>query len=154
MLPMSTNKERLLAEAAEEDGCIVSVGGLFYRTTPRPAQMRATERVAFGKLVDLRRRSLGLTLEQLAERARVALIELVGMAQGGMDVPAEPAVRRLAQSLSLPEDSLLELAGYGQAADTSIQEAAVRFAARLEPVEQLSNEENEAMQEFVHCLAK
>ena len=63
MLAMSTNKERLLAKAAEEDGCIVSVGGLFYRTATRPAQLRATERMAFAKLIDLRRRSLGLTLE-------------------------------------------------------------------------------------------
>jgi hypothetical protein len=30
----------------------------------------------------------------------------------------------------------------------------VRFAARLEPVKLLSSEEPEAMQEFVHCLAK
>lgn len=154
MLPMSTNKERLLAKAAEEDGCIVSVGGLFYRSAAHPAKLHATERVAFAKLIDLRRRSLGLTLADLAERARVPLVELVGMARGEMDVPAESAVRRLAQALSLPEARLLELAGYGQSADASLQEAAVRFAARLEPVQQLSTEEHEAMQEFVHCLAK
>ena len=64
------------------------------------------------------------------------------------------AVHGLAQALSLPEERLLELAGYGQPADASLQEAAVRFAARLEPVQQLSTEEHEAMQEFVHCLAK
>jgi hypothetical protein len=49
---------------------------------------------------------------------------------------------------------LLELAGYGQPAEASFQEAAARFAARLEPVKQLSTAEHEAMQEFVHCLAK
>jgi hypothetical protein len=64
------------------------------------------------------------------------------------------AVRRLAQALSLPEERLRELAGYGQAADASLQETAVRFAARLEPFQQLSSEEYEAVQEFVHCLAK
>jgi hypothetical protein len=66
----------------------------------------------------------------------------------------ETAVRRLTQALSLPEARLLELAGYGQAADASLQEAALRFAARLEPVQELSTEEHEAMKEFVHCLAK
>jgi hypothetical protein len=49
---------------------------------------------------------------------------------------------------------LLKLAALGQAAEASLQEAAVRFAARLEPVQQLSTEEHEAMLEFVHCLAK
>jgi hypothetical protein len=48
----------------------------------------------------------------------------------------------------------LELAGYGQPTDASLQEAAVRFAARLEPVQQLSTQEHDAMKEFVLCLAK
>ena len=48
------------------------------------------------------------------------------------------------QELSAPEPS----------ADASLHEEAVRFAARLEPVQQLSTEEHEALQEFVHCLAK
>ena len=91
---------------------------------------------------------------EFAERARVALLELVGMTGGERDVPAEPAIRRLAQALALPEDRLLELAGYGQPAAARIQAAAVRCAVRLEPVQQLSTEEHEAMQEFVHCLAK
>ena len=47
-----------------------------------------------------------------------------------------------------------ELAGYGQPAEASLQEAAVRFAARLQPVQQWSTEEHEARLEFVHCLAK
>jgi hypothetical protein len=46
------------------------------------------------------------------------------------------------------------LAGYGQPAEASLPEAAVRFAARLEPVQQWSTEEHEAMLEFVHWLAK
>jgi hypothetical protein len=49
---------------------------------------------------------------------------------------------------------LLDLGSYGQPAEARLQAAAVRFAARLEPVQQLSTEEHEAMQEFVHCLAK
>jgi hypothetical protein len=88
------------------------------------------------------------------ERARVALVELLGMARGERDVPAESAVRRLAQALSLPEERLLELAGYGQPVEASLPEAAVRCAARLESVQPLSTEEHEAMLEFVHSLAK
>src|SRR5580698_3681244 len=42
------------------------------------------------------------------------------------------AVHGLAQALSLPEERLLDLAGYGQPA-ASLQEAAVRFAARWNP---------------------
>ncbi len=60
----------------------------------------------------------------------------------------------LAQSLSLPEERLLERADYGQPADASLPEAAVYFAARLEPVQPLSTAESEAMQELVDCRAK
>jgi len=67
-------------------------------------------------------------------------------------LPEAETIRRLAQALSLPEERLLTLAGRNGATDSNIQEAAARFAARSEPIKQLSPEEREALQEFVQFL--
>ena len=151
MLPMSTDKEWLLKRAAEEDGCCVSVGGLYVRLAREEAKHQAA-RVAFAKLVELQRLDLGLTLEALAERAGVKVGELLAIHRGEIPVVSAHMVRRLALALSLPEDRLLALAGHGEPAETSLQEAAVRFAARSEPLRQLSPEESAALREFVHAL--
>jgi hypothetical protein len=59
-------------------------------------------------------------------QARVALVELLGLTRGERDLPAEPAVRRPAQALSLLEERLRELTGYGRPAEARLPEAAVR----------------------------
>lgn len=151
MLPMSTDKEWLLKQAAEDEGC-VSVGGLYVRIEREEAKQKAAARIAFTKLVELQSRSLRLTLEALAARAQIDVGELVALARGELAVPEAQTVRRLARALSLPEERLLALAGHGEPSETSIQEAAVRFAARSEPVRQLSTEESAALQEFVQAL--
>jgi HTH-type transcriptional regulator, competence development regulator len=154
MLPMSTNKEWLLKRAAEENGNCVSVGGLYVRIAREETKRKAAEKLAFTKLLELQRRSLGLSLEDLAERAQVSVVEMVAIARGEIGTAEAQTIRRLAQALLLPEDRLLALAGQGEPAQTSLQEAAVRFAARTEPVRQLTAEENAALQEFVHALGE
>jgi hypothetical protein len=49
-------------------------------------------------------------------QARVALVELLGLARRERDVPAQRAVRRLAQALPLLEERRLERAALGQPA--------------------------------------
>src|SRR5258708_5945129 len=124
MLPMSTDKEWLLRRAAEEDGCCVSVGGLYVRIAREEAKRKAAARAAFAKLIELQRRALLLTPEELAQRAGVEVIELVRIARGENGVVLSETVRRLAQALALPEERLLKLAGHGEPTDADIDEAA------------------------------
>jgi HTH-type transcriptional regulator, competence development regulator len=154
MLPMSTNKEWLLKRAAEENGCCVSVGGLYMRIVREEMIRKAAEKVAFTKLLELQRRSLGLSLEDLAERAGVDMVQIIAIARGDGGTAEAQIIRRLAQVLLLPEERLLALAGQGEPTQTNLQEAAARFAARSEPIRQLSAEENEALQEFMHALTE
>jgi hypothetical protein len=79
---MNNDINWLLAKAEQEDNCIISVGGLVCRLraeenklvqeTPEP-----TRRVAFARFVELSRRKLRLTVEQLAEKADVDTTQLI-----------------------------------------------------------------------------
>lgn len=153
MLPMSNDREWLLRRAAEEDESCVSVGGLYVRIAREEAKRKAAARAAFAKLIELQRRNLLLTPEELALRAGVEVIELVRIARGENSVVQAETVRRLAHALSLPEERLLLLAGHGEPTDAEIEEAA-RFAARSEPVEPLTTQEHKALQGFVRFLAE
>ena len=66
-----------------------------------------------------------------------------------MNVAATP---RLAEFLKLPAKKLMVLAGLLQVKDFGLQQASVRFAARSEPVEDVSPEEHAAFEEYVKFL--
>ena len=134
----------------------VSVGGLAHelgnlRSTQPDA--KPVTQLAFGKLVELSRRKLGLNREQLAQQAEVDVVEVLSIERGS-ETAAEPrTVFKLAQVLQLPTERLLELSGLATRSDNRLDEAAVRFAACSESVDKLSSDEQRALQEFVKTLA-
>jgi transcriptional regulator with XRE-family HTH domain len=157
----TTNTDWLLRMAAAENNTELSVGGLarelgMFEQQPESVESATIPRKgAFSRLIGLRRREQRLTVEQLAERADVELVELLDIEHGTL--PAPPDVRtvyKLATTLKLPEQPLMQLAGLAQPKDDTFGEAAVRFAARSEPVDKLSREEHQALEEFVKFLAK
>jgi transcriptional regulator with XRE-family HTH domain len=112
----------------------------------------AAEWVALAKLVELRRRSIGWTPLQLAERAGVSYPELLRLEEG---VPGPAVLEKLpviARALSLPEKPLLELAGVVAEADDRIRRAARRFVGRAVGVTAPTAGESEALEEFVQAL--
>jgi transcriptional regulator with XRE-family HTH domain len=116
------------------------------------AEQPAAKRVALAKLVELRRRSLGWTPLELAERARVSYPELLRLEEG---VPGPAVLEKLpviARALSLPESSLLELAGVTPEPTDRIHRAARRFVARAVGVTAPTAGEAEALEEFVNAL--
>jgi hypothetical protein len=120
----------------------------------RFAEKAGTGRLALAKLVELRRRQCRLSVEGLATQAEVNLEEVVSLEQGEGAGPSPRTVQRVAAVLKLPERPLLELAGLVEGKDHRLREAAVRFAARSEPVEDLRPEEREALKEYVKVLAE
>lgn len=155
-MKMSTDLEWLKKMADEEDRSIVSVGGwvqaLEEVETP-PKSSHAT-RSAFTRLVQLVRRERNLTLEEFAAQADIDLEELVSIEHDEEYTPTLRTVHKIVQFLQLPDQKLMVLAGLLVVKDPGFSHAAVRFAARSEPVQKLTQEEHRALEEFVSFLQK
>jgi HTH-type transcriptional regulator, competence development regulator len=139
-----------------DDNSELTVGGLAHELGmfEGPAAPTPLAKSAFAKLIELRRRERHLTVEQLAARAEVGMAELVGIELGKVDAPELLTVAKLAAVLELPAQKLMQLSGTVMPKNARFAEAVVRFAARSEPVNQLSPEEHDALKEFVKFLAE
>jgi HTH-type transcriptional regulator, competence development regulator len=118
------------------------------------AQSLGEANVAFGRFVRLMRRSKGLTVERLAGEADVDVAELVEVEEDAHYKPEVRTVYQLANYFRLPRSSLLQVAGLAAPRDEKLLDEAVRFAARAEPVTQLTPEERAALEAFVSVLSE
>jgi HTH-type transcriptional regulator, competence development regulator len=159
-MTMKFNKDRnwLIKRAEQEDQHFISVGGLISRIDPEwQADVSSVPNVeatktAFVRLLQLARRERRLSLEQLAQKVDVDLGELVKIEADESFKPTPRTIHRLAEFLKLPAKKLMVLAGLLQVKDFGLQQASVRFAARSEPVEDVSPEEHAALEEYVKFL--
>jgi HTH-type transcriptional regulator, competence development regulator len=127
------------------EACPTLLGGVWHDLAPVPA---------FGKLINLCRRSKGLSVEQLAERARVDLSELINIEHDLRYRPEPRTVYQLSGVLDLPNEKLLQQSGNMVIRDMRFEQSAVKFAARSESVNKLSREEHRALEEFVKYLSE
>lgn len=158
---MKLNEDQgwLLTKANEEDNCILSVGGLACRVVAAEAQENedipeSARRLAFARFVELSRRKLRLSVEQLAEQADVDVSQLVEIEEGESDSPEPRTIHKLSQVLAVPQDRLMVLSGLARPRDRRLSEATIRFAARSEPVNVLTREEEEILQEYVKVVVQ
>jgi transcriptional regulator with XRE-family HTH domain len=161
MKELRMSDEVFRKRAEEEDGCIVSAIGLqplFAKQKEASQQAgepaREPVRLAFSTLISYRRRALRLTIESLAEKAKVEVDELLQIEEDTGYVPEARTVHQLANQLKLPIPQLLVLSGNARSANVELTEAAVRFAARSRAVEKLNREQSEALNEFVKVLVE
>lgn len=139
-------------EADEEIGVgLVAVDPLFDGEALAPSEEPA---VAFGRFVSLMRRDRGLSVEKLADETDVDVAELVIIEEDTRYKPEVRTVYQLANFFELPRTTLLQVAGLTLPKDSRIAEESVRFAARSEPVEALSDEERAALDTFVAVLSE
>ena len=144
--------------ADQEDRHFISVGGLISTLDPTcQAELANTPNVettktAFVRLFQLARRERRLSLEKLAEKADVDLAVLVKIETDEAFEPDLRTVHQLASVLDLPAKKLMVLAGLLQVKDAGLQQASVRFAARSEPIGNVSPEEHAAFEEYVKFL--
>jgi transcriptional regulator with XRE-family HTH domain len=108
--------------------------------------------IVFGRFVQLMRRNHGLTIEKLAEDSDVEIAELVEIEDDAHHKPQGRTVYQLANYFKVPHSNLLQVAGLTAPRDSRILEEGVRFAARLEPVSELSPEERAALEAFVAVI--
>src|SRR3972149_2314634 len=147
------NSKWLRRMADAEDLCTsVAVGGLAEDLGMFQSAVAEVPKV-FGRLIEYARRERGLSVEALANAANVELAEIVAIETEHDTVPQPRTVYQLAQVLKHPAPRLTELAGLAQPRKV-LSEAAVRFAARSEPMSKLSDDEKEAFEEFVKVLVE
>ncbi len=93
-------------------------------------------------------------MEQLADQADVDLAELLAIENAEGSTPGHRTIFQLAQVLRVKVPPLLELAGLVTTRSEKLTNSAVRFAARSEPMDALTKEEEEALNWFVDELTK
>ncbi|MCA9065592.1 MAG: helix-turn-helix transcriptional regulator [Planctomycetaceae bacterium] len=147
-----TNLEWLRAAAQNEAECqSVSVGGLAVRLGVYQPEESGGPAV-FGQLVELGRRRLRLTVEQLAEAADVDIEELVLIERGECKTPSPRTVHKLAERFNLPTGTVAQIAGLVKHRNERLGHAAYLFAARSEPTAALTPDEEMAYEEFVKVI--
>lgn len=155
-MKMNTDKEWILEKAAQEDGCLVSVGGLIAALEQSESAIGNVIplRHAFIRFVQLARRERRLSLEQFAEKVDVDLAELFKIETEEHYTPAIRTVHKIAEFLKIPAKKLMTLAGLLQVKDAQFQTTALKFAARWAPVEKLTREEHSDLEEIVKFLCE
>ena len=152
-MKFNSDPEWLKKQAALEDNCFVSVGGLVsaVEDLEQQAQQATASHTAFVNLLNPTRREHKLTWEQFSQKLDVDLAELIEIENYR---PTPRTVSKIAHYLRVPAEKLFILTGLARAHDRQFQEAALRFAARSQPVTALSSEEHEALKEYVKFLCE
>jgi transcriptional regulator with XRE-family HTH domain len=119
-----------------------------------PPEAATEANFAFGRFVRLMRRNRRQTLEHLADEAEVEITELVEIEGDNHHKPEPRTVYQLAKHFDVPMNKLMQLAGLSAPKDTQLSEAAIRFAARSETVEELNDIERAALEAFVSVLSE
>lgn len=148
-----------MAQLEEESGAAFSAG--FEHSTDDLTKSVGVEaspthssNIAFGRFVQLMRRKNRLTVEKLAEAAKVDITEIIEIEEDARYVPEPRTVYQLAQQFRISVSKLMEVAGLTQAKDNWLSNEAVRFAARSESVEELNDVERAALDAFVTVLSE
>lgn len=110
--------------------------------------------VAFGRFVQLMRRSRSLSIERLAEITNVDISELVEIEEDAHHLPEPRTVFNLANFFKVPLNRLMQLSRLAAANDERLIDEAMRFAARSEPTRDLTKEERAALMAFVSVLSE
>ncbi len=155
-MKVMVTKEWCMAKARLEEDAEVGVGLLALdplAESPAP-HYEEEPQIAFSRFVRLMRRKKELTVEKLAEEADLDLGELVSIEENAHHRPEPRTVYQLAKAFGVPTKKLSELAGLVLARDSQFSQEAIRFAARSEPIEKLTPEENDALETFITVLSE
>lgn len=148
----SSLREWLIRKADQEDACEgVSAGGVAAELGAS-REINAGPPAVFGKFIELSRRARGWSIEQMAAAVKVDVCELIRIEQEQGFVPPARTVFKISETLGFNAEKLRELAGSTMEPGGLFEEAGLRFATQLAPLDPLSNEERLALEEFVKVL--
>lgn len=111
-------------------------------------------RIALGRFVHLIRRQRKLSLEGLAECADVDLPELMSIELDAHYIPEPRTIFQLANVFHVSQKKLMGLSGLTKPKDTKYIEEAVRYAANSASIENLTAEEQAALDGLISVLSE
>jgi len=111
-------------------------------------------RFVLQRFIELGRRGMNLSVEQLAEKADIEISELISIEADIHHLPEARTLYQLAQVFDVSQGKLMELSGLTKPKDVNYLEEAVRYAARSESIEKLNPEEQAALDGLVSVLSK
>ncbi len=154
-------KEWLQKRADRDEKAEVSTGALsFDRFAKEATALCQTQHeherlaTAFGKLLRFRRCEMRFSITQLAQKADIDEKELEEAENNVHYTPEPRTVHQLAKALRIPEKKLMQLSGHLVVTDSEFVEQAERFAASAKRVDVLTDDEHQALKEFVKYLAE
>lgn len=109
-------------------------------------------REAFHRVVQMLRRSQGLTIDSLAEKTGIDRTELAALERNPAYRPSPLTLHRLSQFFGVPDRKLAVLAGAIRDVPAELREQAARFAAQSDSFSKLTKEEQLALDDFVTFL--
>ena len=119
-------------------------------TAREPEQQEVRE--AFHRVVQMLRRSRGLTIDQLAEKTEIDRAELVALERNPAYRPSPLTLHRLSQFFEVPDRQMAVLAGAIRDIPEELRQHAARFAAQSDSFSKLTKEEQRVLDEFVGFL--
>jgi transcriptional regulator with XRE-family HTH domain len=151
-----SDQEWLRQQAALENNCYVSVGGLVTAIEEMQGKRVGSNvlKAAFGQLVRLFRRDHRMTPEQFAEDLDIDLAELIAMEAADQLRPSARSIHKLSEKMRVPSSKLFVLSGLADARDTHVQEESLKFAARSQPLQALTADEHQILNEWVKYLCE
>ena len=119
-------------------------------TAREPEELEIRE--AFHRVVQMLRRSRGLTIDDLAEKTKIDRTELVALERNPAYRPSPLTLHRLSEFFEVPDRKLAVLAGAIREVPEDLREHAARFAAQSNSFSKLTKEEQRVLDEFVGFL--
>ena len=109
-------------------------------------------RQAFHRVVQMLRRSRGLTIDALAKKTGIDRAELVVLERNPAYRPSPLTLHRLSQFFDVPDRKLAVLAGAIREVPEELRQQAARFAAESDSFSKLTKEEQRVLDGFVGFL--
>jgi transcriptional regulator with XRE-family HTH domain len=119
-------------------------------TAREPEELEIRE--AFHRVVQMLRRSRGLSIDDLAEKTEIDRTELVALERNPAYRPSPLTLHRLSEFFGLPDRKLAVLAGAIREVPEDLRQHAARFAAQSNSFSKLTKEEQRVLDEFVGFL--
>ena len=109
-------------------------------------------REAFQRVIQMLRRSRGLTVDALATKAGIDRQELIAVERNPGYRPSPLTLHRLSEFFEIPDRKLAILAGAIREVPEELEQQASRFAAQSDSFSKLTPEERRALDDFIGFL--
>jgi DNA-binding XRE family transcriptional regulator len=155
-MELKINKKWLQKHLNADENQDFSAGDLALRTHEGGLHSSAHESTgrAFGMLVHLWRVDQGMTVEKLAQTARVDIDEIESIETEPEYTPEPQTVCSLAAMMSVPELKLLTLTGHVVQNDPDLVEHSQSFAANAKQWEHISKEQRVLLKQYIKYLSE